>query len=296
MANRLYVPSDVKVKVNFLRVTEDYFRATIEVADFHGNPEQSRKAINNWVFQKTGNTMEELLPTGSITNSTVLVLAIAISFESSWLYRFTKDATKPFRLSLKKSVKVPMVKLVTSLPINYFVSRQLRCEVLELRLLEENTSMFLFVPDNIDGLAGVEARLNANYLDRVLRSLTRTRVNLQLPKLSLKNSVDLKPVLQRLGLGSLFETSRSNLSGINAEKRLVVTSARHQAILTVHNDVRSATTLNTTLSRGTGKLEDIQVVVDRPFLFMIVDRSTGCIVFLGRISRPNNRNVTVGAF
>jgi len=83
----------------------------VNQADFATGAEAARAEINRWVAQKTKDKIQNILPPGSITDLTKLVLANAIYFKGIWTKPFEKAATasQPFHLSSTRKADVPLM-------------------------------------------------------------------------------------------------------------------------------------------------------------------------------------------
>lgn len=70
------------------------FKANIEALDFATEPEQCRSQINTFVEEVTKNNIKDLLPPGSISTATNLVLANAAYFKGNWASKFDAEETQ----------------------------------------------------------------------------------------------------------------------------------------------------------------------------------------------------------
>lgn len=88
------------------------FDANIETLDFASNPEQCRSQINTFVEDVTKNNIKDLLPPGSISTETKVVLANAAYFKGNWASKFDKEDTqkKIFYEHSRMPVYVDMMK------------------------------------------------------------------------------------------------------------------------------------------------------------------------------------------
>lgn len=133
MVNRLFGSKVFQFRKEFLQIMQNYFYASLESLDFIGEPDASRLHINQWVANQTNNKITDLLPSGTITSQTILVIANAIYLNALWVFPFDKTLTKPgpFRISNSKMVQMDIMHL-NNMFLNYYDSSELICEVLEL--------------------------------------------------------------------------------------------------------------------------------------------------------------------
>jgi serine protease inhibitor len=98
----------------------------------------------------------------------------------------------------------------------------------------------------------------------------------------------LKPVLEKLGLSRAFDRERADFSGINGRSaNLFVNAATHATYLDVDEEgIEAAALTEFICSDAFGEDRPPVVVVDHPFLYLIRDTRSGCIIFLGRVIDP----------
>lgn len=73
------------------------------------NPEGAQRSINQWVEQKSNNKIKQLLPPGSVTADTKIVLANVVHFRSRWQSAFDQTDEEDFRLERGGTVRVDMM-------------------------------------------------------------------------------------------------------------------------------------------------------------------------------------------
>ena len=111
IANAIWGQDGYHFLPDFLGVRAQNYGAGIMVSDFAGAPDESRIRINDWVTEETEGKVKDLLPPGSVDQSTRLVLTNAIYFNASWHRPFSpRDAeVRPFHLAGGATVRVPMM-------------------------------------------------------------------------------------------------------------------------------------------------------------------------------------------
>ena len=148
-------------------------------------------------------------------------------------------------------------------------------------------SMVVVLPKARSGLRSVEEDLTADALEAWLDTLTPTRVDLRLPKFSFSFEKGLSEVLREMGMTAVFSAESADLSGITGEERLFLGPVLHKAWVSVDEaGTEAAAATVGMLLKSEALPNPIEVVVDRPFLFLIRHRATGTILFLGRVTDP----------
>lgn len=297
VANRLFGRKEFQLEEQYLKDTRDYFQASLEALDFQKNPEGSRTHINKWVEDQTMQKIKDLLPAKSITAETNLVLVNAIYFKAFWEQPFPKEYTKPgpFHTSRTEQVQMDMMKLSRNL--NYLKSMELDCQVLELPYVSNKASMFVFLPNEIEGLSQLQERLTGKNLGDALNGVQQKKVHLDFPKFTIDQDVSLKQFLQMLGINDLFDPQKSDLSGIAAGP-LVIADAIHKAFVAVDEAGTEAAAATALIAVGSSLPVEppIQFVVDHPFIFLIVEKKSQSVLFLGHLSHQPKGKESIGSF
>ncbi|MCO5165470.1 MAG: serpin family protein [Planctomycetes bacterium] len=287
VANRLWGAGEDFLP-DFLRRTREAYGAELARVDFRGDPEGARERINGWVAERTRDRIRDLLPESTIDGLTRLVLTNAVYFKGSWKARFDAQATQegPFTLASGGQVQARLMHQTLTAPFH----RGQGFALVELPYAGGRFAMVLVAPDAPGGLPAVERALTADALAGWLAAARTQQVRVVLPRLKLEAEVDLAPVLRALGATDVFDPDRADLSGMNGKKHdLHVTAARHKAFVEVNEEGTEAAAATGVVvgTRSAARPEPAEVRCDRPFLFMIRDRETGLVWFLGRETDPS---------
>ncbi|XP_018412422.1 PREDICTED: leukocyte elastase inhibitor-like isoform X2 [Nanorana parkeri] len=239
-ANRLYGEKTFTFLDDFLGSTLKHYHADIQAVDFSGKAEDCRKEINAWVEQKTEGKIQDLLPDGSVDALTRLVLVNAIYFKGNWANQFNKQHTSemPFKLNKNETKPVQMMFKKAKFPMTYV--GDLFTKVIELPYVNNELSMFIMLPDEIQdgttGLEKLEQELTFEKFADIINpsNLEKTEVELFLPKFKLENFFDLESVLGSLGMTDAFDMGRCDLSGMSGDRDLVLSKVVHKSFVEVN--------------------------------------------------------------
>ncbi|XP_053286049.1 leukocyte elastase inhibitor isoform X1 [Pleuronectes platessa] len=291
-ANRLYGEKTEKFLPRFLEATCKYYQADLKTVDFIGAAEASRAEINTWVEQQTENKIKDLLKQGTVTAMSRLALVNAIYFKGNWMNRFDEANTKemPFKFNKTESKPVQMMFQMKKLPYNYIPDHAL--QILELPYVEEELSMFILLPeqstDGSDPLLKLEKELT---LERLNEWTDRENMDVQsevlvhLPKFKLEEDYELNEPLSKLGMTDVFCSSKADLSGMNGEGGLFLSTVAHKAFVEVNEEGTEAAAATAGMISFC-MLREEHFTADHPFLFFIRHKKTKSILFFGRFSSP----------
>jgi serpin B len=288
VANGLWVEKAFPVLPDFVGQLQNHYGAGLFNMDFRGAPDPSRQQINAWVEDKTKSRIRDLLPSGTITPETRVVLCNAIYFKGKWAIPFDEENTKPqpFTLGDGKKVQVPLMEHVAQWA-GYFEEPDL--QGLEVRYKGDELSMLVLLPRDPAGLPALEKGLTAEKLARWCNQLRNQGVHVLLPKFKLEKQSGLKQLLQRLGMKRAFSEA-ADFSGITQAERVMITDALHKAFVEVNEEGTEAAAATGMVVGATSERDPVTPPLfraDHPFLFLIRDRQTGAILFLGRLDDPS---------
>jgi serpin B len=281
-ANALFGQDGLAFKPDYLELLAGDYGAGLQAINFAADPEAARAAINRWVAVRTENHIRQLLAPAMIDAATRFVLVNAIYFKASWAEPFRKRATKAaaFHRLDGSSVQVPTMH--GSIASGY--SHGDGWQAIDLGYT--NATMTVIVPD-AGKFAAVERGLNAAFLAKVAATWRYTEIHLSLPRWSSTTSLDLVGNLETLGVHDLFDPNLADLRGI-ADAGLHVGGVIHQATIKVNEAGTEATAATAVIGDTTGGGPDgeVTLTIDRPFIYLIRDGTTGEILFAGRVLDP----------
>ncbi|GAG65148.1 unnamed protein product [marine sediment metagenome] len=280
-ANALWTQIDYLFLDEYLDVVEKYYAGKATNLDFVNETEKSRKTINSWVEDKTNNKIKDLIPQGVLDPDTRLVLTNAIYFKGTWLLQFNKEDTREedFKVSSEKTVKVDMMSL-TDEEFNYAETEELR--VLEMPYDGEELSMLIILPKE-DNLKSVEDLLSLEKLNELRNALTKQEVDVYIPKFKFETKYFMKKTLIEMGMPSAF--GGADFSGMNGTKTLFISNVIHQAFVEVNEEGTEAAAATAVVIKEAIS-EKTVFNADHPFIFMIQERETGNVLFMGRVFDP----------
>jgi serpin B len=292
IANQLFGHRTNQLVPSFVQQMKAAFGAPVELLDFEKAPEPARVHINEWVEGRTERRIKGLIPPGGIVPATRLVIVNAIYFLGDWQMPFNKDWTRPapFFLTASRKKDVPTMHNTAA----FRIAQRDGVTALEMPYKGGELSMLFLVPDAVEGLADVERSFDAAKLDALVGALRRERVVLALPKFEVNpiGAVQLGGDLKALGMPIAFDRRQADFTGIanppDPKDRVFLGDVFHKGFVRVDEKGTEAAAATAMGIVGGAIAEDPPrpLKVDRPFLFLIRDNSSGLVLFLGRVSDP----------
>jgi serpin B len=281
LANRLYPAIGYELEPAFVETLAAAYGAPVERLDFAGAPAAARERINAWVSERTEERIPALMPEGSVTPLTVLVLVNALFLDAKWSQPFGKYPTEqaPFTRLDGSTVDVPLMQNA-ELETRFVAADDY--QAVELPYGDGELSMLVVVPTR--DFARFEAGFDGARLAEIDANATTGFVDLSLPQWSANSALDLARDLPELGLTLPF--GGGDFTGISARNPFIDAGV-HAATIDVDEEgtvAAAATALSFAVS---GPPEpDAVIRADRPFLYVIRDTETGAVLFLGRTVDP----------
>jgi serpin B len=286
--NTAWIQSGFAVRPEFTAQLSRLAGAMLASADFAAAPEQARAEVNRVIAGQTEEKITGLLPPGSVGQLTRLVLASAVYLKAAWAAPFPEHATgdAPFYPDGQDRPGVAVPTMHGTATRDYLRGDGYQAVLLPYR--DTSLAMAVLLPDG--PLSELRPKVAAAGLGGLLAGASRHRVTLALPRFRLEARFDLIPALERLGVARAFG-AEADFSGITAAERLFISAVAHQAYIDVNEHGTEAAAATAMMFAASGVMRPpppVTVVVDRPFLFAIVDNATGLTVFLGQVSRPRS--------
>ena len=301
--NTVWVQSGLPLRAEFTgRLNQA--AAALAGADFAAAPDAARAEINQVIATQTAGKITGLLPPGAITALTRLVLASAVYLKAAWAEPFPERATAdaPFHLDSPggpgdpddpgassgpggpggRTLAVPMMRGTAAR--SYLRGDGYQAVLLPYR--DIGLAMAVLLPDG--PLAALRPKVAAAGLGGLLAGTATHRVTLSLPRFRLEAAFDLIPALKRLGVIEAFGGD-ADFGGITGAEPLQIGAVAHKAYIDVDErgtEAAAATAVVIKMAAAMRPPPPVTMVVDRPFLFAIVDTSTSLPVFLGQVTRP----------
>jgi serpin B len=286
LASSLWGQSGFRFEAPFLDTLAQSYGATMHVANFVGDAEGARGLINDWIGSRTGGRIKELIPEGTLTSQTRLVLTNAVYFNAAWKARFNPANTHRADFTRRDGSKVAVDTMSATHKLPYGEGPGYAAVMLPYDGGELSMAMILPPKGRIDAF---EAALTPARLAAILGGMTRHNVAITLPKFKVASAFSLAAKLGRLGMPLAFSDA-ADFSGISRKGGLSLGAVVHQAFLDV-NEAGTEATAATAAAIEMYGLEvppppPAQIHLDHPFLLVIRDDATGTILFLGRIEDP----------
>ena len=297
--NALWVQQDYLLLNDYSEAVERYYGGKASNVDFIKETEKSRQTINSFIEEQTNNKVKELIPAGQVDHLTRLVITNAIYFKGTWEWEFDKSDTrdKDFYITPENVVKTPMMHMDSDkATFNYADLEKL--QILELPYKGDKISMLILLPkqgEAYDYEKGEEITYNYNLEDIELSSeklneykseMQETKLSaIYLPKFKFDTKYFMVSTLSEMGMPTAF-SMQADLSGIDGSQNLYIQNVIHQAFVQVDEKGTEAAAATSITIGFKSAMPSNVFTADHPFIFIIQEKETGNILFMGRMTDP----------
>ncbi|HEX6522319.1 MAG TPA: serpin family protein [Streptosporangiaceae bacterium] len=287
VANTAWVQTGLPLLPAFTARLRDAALAQFAEADFATAHERARAEINRVIAEQTEGKITDLLPPGTVDQLTRLVLANALYLKAPWSDPFPQAQTRdaPFHPDgpAGERLTVPMMHGTATRAY----ARADGYQAVLLAYADSRLAMAIVLPDG--PLDDLRPRLADGGMRGLLSGTAQRRVTLSMPRFRLEAGFDLIPALRRLGVRQAF-TDQADFAGITDAARLRIDAIAHKAYVDVDEhgtEAAAATAVAMRLLALTQPPPRVEMVVDRPFLFAIIDAPTRLPIFCGQVTHPH---------
>ncbi|XP_068147293.1 serine protease inhibitor 42Dd isoform X1 [Drosophila tropicalis] len=287
-ANRIYVAPQYQLATAYQDLVGKNFNASAENVNFALHSKATAEHINTWVEEQTKGHIKNLISSDSLDASTAAVLINAIYFKGNWLQIFEEYQTEPREFTSQSGQKVKVDTMYQSDYFQYADLPELKAKALELPYENTDIVFLILLPHQEQGLSDLEEQLKNLDLNEISSKLKQQKVEVQLPKFKYEFDVSMQPVLEKLGLVSLFSGEANFNSLLQSPAPLHISEVKHKALIEVNEKGTTAT--GATFSKVVLELAVIgevtyEFTVDHPFFFAIKDKQN--TYFLGHVTTLN---------
>ena len=282
IANSIWYRLGFEVLSEFIATNQEYFDAAIEEIDF--SDPQTLEIINQWIEDKTNGKIQDMLD--FIPVDAVMYLINAIYFNAQWKYEFDRDKTYEDNFMLADGSSILTDYMVVNGNFNYTSNEDF--SAVELPYGDSAFSMVVMLPSSEKTVSELVTILDVEHWDSWFENSDMTNVQVELPKFKYGFKSLLNEPLCNLGLEVAF-SGAADFTRISPVGGLFISWVIHQTFIDVQEEgtEAAAATIVEISYGGTGGGGPIFFRVYKPFIYVIKENSTGAVVFIGTVGKPD---------
>jgi serine protease inhibitor len=284
IANSIWAKKGLSLKPEFVGVGKDFFSA--QVSELNFNDPRSVGIINAWVQKQTRNKIDGIVD--QISPDSVLFLINAIYFNGKWTKAFDAAKTKdePFSLGNGSQKQVPMMRQRGT--FQYLENNEF--QAIRLPYGNRRLTMDVFLPSEKLSLSAFLNLAKSENWDQWNSQFSESDGEIVLPRFRVEYETSLNAALKSLGMKMAFDPDKADFSGmVQNGPRTYISSVKHKAFAEVNEEGTEAAAVTSTEVRAVSMpvpTKSFQMIVNRPFFFVIEDSATHSLLFVGWIVAP----------
>lgn len=278
IANAAWADAGFTVRPEFLGTVKAYYDADSRSLPF--DDPATLTTMNAWVKRATNGKIETVVE--DIPRDAVLFLVNAIYFKGSWRDRFDAAKTRPTAFHAADGTTASVATMHQEGDFAY--ARVGPLQAVHLPYARGAFVMTVVVPDSGIGADSALALLTPDRWQAITAAQDTQAVELALPRFTLRTEYSLNAPLQSLGMRDAF-TDHADFSSLSPTGGVAISEVHHKAFVAVDEEGTEAAAVTSVGFAVTSVPQRVRFTVDRPFVFVLRERFSGAILFVGRIAK-----------
>lgn len=277
IANSVWIEEQFPIETNFVETIKKYYSAESFKLDF--KQPSVPDLMNKWINEKTVGMIERMID--GVDPETVLFLINALYFKGEWKNKFEEKATVSGMFETVKGERVNSLFMNQVNDFSYYADENF--QIVDLPYQDSLFSMTILLP--VKGFSDSFSQFNNEYWQKIKTNLSRTKVNLSMPKFSFSYDKELNEVLKKLKLVKCFNKEQAEFEKISGAVKVFVSKVKHKAFIKV-DEVGTKAAAATVVELGVTSIMEQRMNLNKPFLFIIRENTTGSLLFIGKMNNP----------
>lgn len=281
IANSIWYHQDLQPLQRFLNVNDSFYNAQVQALNF--NDPTSVNTINNWVVKQTNGKITKIID----ALEGEMLLINAVYFKGSWKFAFDKSETAnaTFTTGNGNITSTPFMSLHDSL--HYWGNDSL--QIVQLPYGGGNFNMYVMLPGNNIPIKQFASLLNRSSFVNWQSHLHNNIIQLRMPKFQYSYSIsNMFPELSAMGMGIAFSETKADLTKIYPQGAYV-SDVIHKTYINVDETGTVAAAVTAIETGITSAPSPIMMVIDHPFVYVIQEKTSGVILFIGMVNDPTKQ-------
>lgn len=284
LANSVWLDGEHSFNMDTVQTLADSYYASVFSGDL--GSEEMNGLLRQWINEQTGDLLTDKTQDLSLDPNSVFALASTIYFKANWTEQFGKKRTANAVFHAPEGdVTVPFMN--SELSTEYYWGQDFSAVRLSM---EGRNAMWLILPDegkSVQDVLSSDAYLTMTRDQYAWEQRTGKKVNLSLPKFDISSKTDLIPGIKKLGVTDVFDWRTADMTPMTDTAALYVDKIEHAVRVVIDEEgmLGAAYTVIDVPENCPPPEEEVDFVLDRPFLFVVTSRDN-LPLFTGVISQP----------
>lgn len=278
IANSIWFRDDGRIAVNgdFLQTNADYYSAQAYKRAFDGSMPED---INRWVKEKTDGMIGKIID--GVDGDELMYLINALAFEAEWETPYEKNSVTDGSFTCESGEKTN-AKMMYSVENSYIETEN--AVGIRKNYKGGEYSFAALLPNEETDIYDFISSLSGDGIKATLGGAKAEKVVAAIPKFSAEYGVELQKILSDLGMKTAFDGEKADFGkmGSSDNGKLFIDRVIHKTFIEVDENGTKAAAASSVIMKESAAEEPVKsVILDRPFVYMIVDNSTNLPLFIG---------------
>ena len=276
IANSVWYRNSFTVEKSFLDVLKTSFNATVSAEDFNNTATLGK--INTWASDNTNGKIKKVIE--KIDPAQVMFLMNAFYFKGDWKIPFKVENTRDENFVGTTGTKP--VKMMSMLE-NVKYTKRTGYQALELAYGDGNYVMTILLPDEKTPVSNVINIMSRTEWKSLNTALAEQKVIVGLPKFTLEYETNLNKVLENMGMPTMFSNAADLSKIATPAGKIKVGFVKQNTFVAIDEKGTEAAAVTTIDIKLTSAPILPEVICNRPFAFLISEKQSNTILFVGKI-------------
>lgn len=279
IANSLWMRDDenrLQAENDFLQKCCDYYSAEVFKAPFDS---QTVKYMNSWVSDKTDGMIKEIID--KISSEDIMFLLNGVMFDAVWDEPYMNGVVSNGTFT-SVSGKQRIVNMMPSGENIYLEDDNATGFIKDYK--DGKYAFAALLPDENVNINDYVESLTGERISAILGNAQNERVSVKIPKFTCEFNMGLKDVLSDMGIELAFDEGKADFSKMakSSMGNIFIGDVFHKTFITVDERGTKAGAVTKVEVKDTAALTQVkEVFLDRPFVYMIIDKSNNLPIFMG---------------
>lgn len=280
IANSIWIKQGFKVYDSFIEVNKKMYDAQVQNLDFESP--NAPDVINAWCAEKTNNCIDKVID--EIPDAACIYLLNALYFKGIWADKFDKSNTRPEDFT-NEDGSLAKVQMMNQTETFGFTTNEI-FSIAEFPYGNEAFSMVVLLPAEGKTLDESLSGLTYNNWTVWNKMMNPYHLNVKFPRFELKYKKDLIKDMEAMGMMDAFNADKADLSAMSSADLFIGLLEQHTYIKVDEEGTEAAAvTVVGGMNSSIGPSDSVDFHMNRPFAFMIKEKSTGTVLFMGKVTK-----------
>ena len=288
LANSIWFKDDPNfaVEQSFLQTNADYYGAGAYKAAFD---EGTRNDINNWVKEHTDGMIPEILD--EIPDEAIMYLVNALAFDAKWADEYEEHQIREGRFTMEDGTRQD-VDMMHSEEYTYLEDHLATGFIKYYK--DRRYAFVAMLPNEGVTVSQYVDSLTGEHLRELLNNPHDVTVFASIPKFETEYDIEMSEVLQKMGMTDAFDWRVADFSRLGTYNvdgmNIFINRVWHKTFISISEQgTRSgaATVVEIATGSAAPEMEYKEVILDRPFVYILIDCETNLPFFIGTMMNVN---------